>query len=171
MGRGRKRLKSNTNQQLEAIHKFQQVSWEGITLSDKSALKDFIMNNPDVTNQVVRGIVVSENTLNKWIENEEINNYNMSSWTTGNSASAFANVDRVVDAEDGKRSVILVSSNGMPNSAKLPRTNAYKEDEVLTTTTKFKILNYRKQQPYIGSNNKSPYEMIIFVEPISKRRY
>ena len=74
MGRGRKRLKSNTNQQLETIHKFQQVSWEGITLSDKSALKDFIMSNPDVTNQVVRGIVVSENTLNKWIENGEINN-------------------------------------------------------------------------------------------------
>lgn len=162
-------MKSSTQRQLEAIHLFQQVSWEGITSSDKSALKDFIDANPDVNDLVARGMVVSEGTINKWIKDGEINHQGMNSWTTGSSASAFANVSRNVDAEDGKRSVILVSPNGLPNSAKLPRTNSYKEDEVLTTTTKFKVLSYRKQQPYSGSGNKSPYEVIVTVEPISRR--
>lgn len=166
---GNSGMKSSAQRQLEAIHQYQQVSWEGITPSDKSALKDFVNSNPDVTEWAARGMVVSESTIDKWIEDGEVNHEGMNSWTTGNSASAFANVNRNVDAEDGKRSVILVSPNGLPNSAKLPRTNAYKEDEVLTTTTKFKILSYRKQQPYSGSGNKSPYEVIVTVEPISRR--
>lgn len=161
---------SSTAQQLEAIHQFQQVSWEGITPSDKSAIRDFVNSNPDVTEWVARGMVVSEGTINKWIENGEISYQGMNSWTTGDAASAFASVNRSVDAEKGKRSVILVSPNGLPNSAKLPRTNAYKEDEVLTTTTKFRVLSSRKQRPYTGSGNKSPYEIIITVEPITNGR-
>lgn len=161
--------RSDAQRQLEAIHQYQQVSWEGITSSDKSALRDFVNSNPDVNEWVARGMTVSESTIDGWIKDGEINHQGMNSWTTGSSASAFANVNRNVDAEDGKRSVILVSPNGLPNSAKLPRTNAYKEDEVLTTTTKFKILSYRKQQPYSGSGNKSPYEVIVTVEPVSRR--
>lgn len=158
---------SNTKRQLEAIHQYQQVSWEGITSSDKSALRDFVNSNPDVNEWVDRGMTVSESTIDGWIKDGEINHQGMNSWTTGSSAGDFATVNRSVDAEDGKRSVILVSPNGLPNSAKLPRTNAYKEDEVLTTTTKYKILSTRKQRPYIGSGNKSPYEIIITVKPIN----
>lgn len=161
--------KSNVQQQYEAIHQFQQVSWEGITPSDRSALRDFVNSNPDVNERVSRGMVVTEDTINGWIKDGEINHQGMNSWTTGGSASDFSRVNRYVDADEGKRSVILVSPKGMPNSAKLPRTNAYIENEVLTTTTKFKILSYRKQRPYSGSNNKSPYEMVITVEPVRKR--
>lgn len=159
--------KSSAQQQYEAIHQFQQVSWEGITPSDRSALRDFINSNPDVTDQVTRGMVVSEDTINRWIEGGEVNHQGMNSWTTGGSASDFSRVNRYVDADEGKRSVILISPKGMPNSAKLPRTNAYMENEVLTTTTKFKILSYRKQRPYSGSGNKSPYEIVITVKPVN----
>lgn len=163
--------KSSAQQQWEAIHQFQQVSWEGITPSDRSALRDFINSNPDVTDQVTRGMVVSEDTINRWIEGGEVSHQGMNSWTTGGSASDFSRVDRYVDADEGKRSVILVSPKGLPNSAQLPRTNSYKENEVLTTTTKFKILSYKKQRPYSAVDNKSPYEMIITVEPVRKSAY
>ena len=150
--------------ELDAIHQFQQVSYEGISADEKDSLKDFINDNEDVTDQVSRGMIVDQSQIDKWIKDGEISMSDMSSWSTdGTTAAEFANVNRKVDAEDGKRSVIIVSENGLPDSALLPRTNAYSESEVLTLTDKYTILSSEVQDS-IG-DNKSPTVTIIHVEP------
>lgn len=159
--------KSTVQQQMDAIHKYQQVSHEGISQSDRQALRDYIDSNPDIQGSVSRGLVVDQSTINRWLNEGEINMNGLNSWSDdGSVASRFAEVTRHVDADDGKRSAIIVSEGGLPNSAKLPRTNSYKESEVLTYHTKFKIEGSRVQTPYTGSNNKSPTETIIFVKPL-----
>ena len=156
--------KEREKRELDAIHQFQQVSYEGISADEKDSLKDFINDNEDVTDQVSRGMVVDQSQIDKWIKDGEISMSDMSSWSTdGTTAAEFANVNRKVDAEDGKRSVIIVSENGLPDSALLPRTNAYSESEVLTLTDKYTILSSEVKDS--TGDNKSPTVTIIHVEP------
>jgi len=150
--------------ELAAVHQYQQVSWEGISNDEKDSLNDFINDNEDVTEQVSRGMIVDQSQIDKWLKDGEISMGEMSSWTTdGTTAAEFANVNRKVDAEDGKRSVIIISENGLPDSALLPRTNAYSESEVLTSTDKYTIVSSEVKDS-IG-DNKSPTVTIIHVEP------
>lgn len=158
---------SSTQEQLEAIHQYQQVSWEGLSDKEKKALSQYIDTQADVKEQVNRGMVVSQSTIDSWLKQGSISFDNMTSWSTDGSVSAkFSEVSRAVDAEDGKRSVIIVSEKGLTNSAALPRTNSYAESEVLTSTKDYEIVSSRVQQS-IGSN-KSPTTTIIFVRPRRK---
>ena len=158
----------NEQEQFEAIHQYQQVSWEGISDKEKRALSQYITTQTDVKEQVSRGMVVSQSTIDNWLKQGSISFEGMSSWSTDGSISArFSEVSRAVDAEDGKRSVIIISEKGLTNSAALPRTNSYAESEVLTSTKDYEITSSRVQQS-IGSN-KSPTTTIIFVKPRRKR--
>lgn len=159
---------SSTQEQIDAIHQYQQVSWEGISDKEKRTLSQYIDTQVDVEEQVSRGMVVSQSTIDKWLKQGSVSFEGMTSWSTdGSIAARFSEVSRAVDAEDGKRSVIIVSEKGLTNSAALPRTNAYTESEVLTSTRDYEIVSSRVQQS-IGSN-KSPTTTIIFVRPRRKR--
>lgn len=164
-GRGSGGLRNQT--QLNAIHQYQQVSWEGISDKEKRALSQYIEAQADVKEQVSRGMIVDQTTIDKWLKQGSISFEGMSSWSTDGSISArFSEVSRAVDAEDGKRSVIIVSEKGLTNSAALPRTNAYAESEVLTSTRGFEIISSRVQQS-VGAN-KSPTTTILYVRPRRK---
>ena len=158
----------SVQEQLEAIHQYQQVSWEGISDKEKRALSHYIDTQADVKERVSRGMTVSQSTIDNWLKQGSISFDGMTSWSTDGSISArFSEVSRSVDAEEGKRSVIIVSEKGLTNSAALPRTNSYAESEVLTSTKDYEIVSSRVQQT-IGSN-KSPTTTIIFVRPRRKR--
>lgn len=157
-------------EQLSAIHQYQQVSHEGITQNEREAIYDYINTHEDVTDITSRGMVVQQSTIDEWIKSGEINTSGMTSWSTDGSVSArFAEVSRAVDAEDGKRSVIIVSKEGLPESALLPRTNAYSESEVLTLFKHYDIIDYRINQNF-GGSNQSPTTTMIFVKPKKKQR-
>lgn len=149
--------------QLKAVHQYQQVSWEGLDASEKKALGDYISSNDDVKDRCSRGMQVNQADIDRWLKDGSISFEGMSSWSTdGAVAAQFAEVPRSVDAEDGKRSVIIVSEDGLSNSAALPRTNSYKESEVLTSTKHYTITSSRVQRS-VGEN-KSPTTTIIFVK-------
>ena len=153
-----------------AIHNFQQVSWEGITEQEKRTLSRYIDNQPDVTESLQRGMVVSQNTIDDWINKGEVTLNDISSWSTG-SGQAFADVPRQVDAEDGQRSVILVSENGLPMSAALPRTNSYDEKEVLSKVNKLDIVDVQVQEnPYRTVTGYRSYSPTITVIKVRRKR-
>lgn len=155
------------SEQMEAIHQYQQVSWEGISNKEKSALSHYVATQPNVKERVSRGMIIPQSTIDGWLRQGSISFEGMTSWSKdGSVSSRFAEVSRVVDADDGKRSVIIVSEEGLPNSAVLPRTNSYAESEVLTSTRNYEIVSSRVQQS-IG-DNKSPTITIIFVRPKRK---
>ena len=169
MGRGKK-LGIGNNTAYDAIHQYQQVSWEGITPSQKMALSSYIDNHEDYTGFCARGVQVTQSQIDRWLSDGVIHFNEMSSWSVnGGVASQFAEVSQQVDVEDrGLRSVIIVSENGLLDSAELPRTNSYKEQEVLTKTKDYEIVSFRIQRPAMNSN-KSPTETIIYVRPKKRK--
>lgn len=158
------------NNVYNAIHNFQQVSWEGITEAEKQDLSRYIDSKPDVTSQISRGMIVPQSIIDEWTKNGAIQLNDISSWTQGNEGTAqrFADVSRKMDAEDGQRSVILIADNGLPNSASLPRTNVYDEKEVLSKVNTLDIVDVRVQEnPYrtiTGYRSFSPTITVIKVK-------
>lgn len=96
--------------QYDAIHEYQQTSFERLTTCQLSALQEYIKQSTDVTEELYRGMQVPEDVLNNWIDKGRIVFSQITSWTTdGAVAARFSTVRRYVDAEDGMRSVILVA--------------------------------------------------------------
>lgn len=159
------------NNVYNAIHNFQQVSWEGITEQEKRILSRYVDNQPDATESLQRGMVVSQDTIDNWVKKGEVTLNGMNSWST-DSGQAFADVPRQIDAENGQRSVILISENGLPMSAALPRTNSYDEKEVLSKVNKLDIVDVQvRENPYktaTGYRSFSPTITIIKVRPRKK---
>ena len=154
----------------DAIHQYQQVSWESITTEQKDALSAYIDSNPDYTGFVARGMQVTQSDIDKWLNAGEVELNDMSSWSTDSSVAAqFSEVSRYADADNGMRSVILVSQSGLLNSAELPRTNSYTEREVLTKVQDYEIESSRVQPSYSGGSNKSPEITIIYVKPRKRK--
>ena len=161
-----------SNNVYNAIHNFQQVSWEGITEVEKQDLSRYIDSKPDVTSQISRGMVVPQSIIDEWTKTGTIQLNDISSWTQGNEGTAqrFADVPRQMDAEEGQRSVILMADNGLPNSASLPRTNAYDEHEVITKTNQLKIVDIQvKDNPYRTASGYRSYSPTITVIKVRRK--
>lgn len=162
-------VRHTEEEQLSAIHQYQQVSHEGISQDEREAIYDYINTHEDVHETVSRGMIVQQSAIDNWIKEGEINTNGMTSWSTDGSVSMrFAEVSRNVDVEDGKRSVLIVSRDGLLESALLPRTNAYAESEVLTLFKNYEIIDYKVNDSF-GSTNKSPTTTVIYVKPKKRK--
>ena len=75
-GRGSGGLRNQA--QLDAIHQYQQVSWEGISDKEKRALSQYIEAQADVKEQVSRGMIVDQTTIDRWLKQGSISFEDMS---------------------------------------------------------------------------------------------